>query len=390
MPERYCLVDPYRLAFWVTVGTGLVTFIKWLRKGFVANVEDRYVLVTGCDTGFGYRLALRLDGMGCYVFAACLTPEGAGALTKETSERVYTFLMDITKDDDISRAVEHVSQILPRDQGLWALVNNAGVMGPLGPIEILTRAHLIHVLNINTLGMTQVTRAFLPLIRKERGRVVNALSMEAWFPFGPGPYVISQAASTAYNDVLRLELYQHGISVHAIMAGPYITSLTDLNNQRQLLSATYARASPYARLIYGDDYVEQMIGIIERRLKFCADTNLEDVVDAFVHAIFARAPKTHYVKGRFARFYLRPLVWLPAWLSTVLVQMGYPYPRDQGSGKSMIRSMSRLFENVQMSPMGPVIVIPERRSSRLSVSSRRSFNNEPEGPQEPAAEASSS
>jgi hypothetical protein len=45
--------------------------------------------------------------------------------------------------------------------------------------------------------------------------------------------------------------------VHGVLAGPYITNMLDLNNQRQLLTATYARVTPYARQIYGEDFVER-------------------------------------------------------------------------------------------------------------------------------------
>lgn len=73
--------------------------------------------MTGCDTGFGQRLALRLDKLGVHVFAGCLTPEGAQELQKSTSERLKALVLDVTKDTDISRAVEEIKKALPKTKG---------------------------------------------------------------------------------------------------------------------------------------------------------------------------------------------------------------------------------------------------------------------------------
>ena len=75
------------------------------------------VSISGCDTGFGRQAALRLDSMGCGVFAACLTDKGARDLDQRTSERLVTVIMDVTKDEDIEQAYKLVSSKLPKGQG---------------------------------------------------------------------------------------------------------------------------------------------------------------------------------------------------------------------------------------------------------------------------------
>ena len=87
--------------------------------------------------------------------------------------------------------------------GLWAIVNNAGIFGPSGAAEMMTRKDFLAALQVNMLGMTQVTRHFLPLVRKGQGRIVNMASVAGRFALSPTPYVVSKFAACGYTDVLR-------------------------------------------------------------------------------------------------------------------------------------------------------------------------------------------
>ena len=88
--------------------------------------------------------------------------------------------------------------------GLWAIVNNAGVIGNLSITEWCSRKDFFTPLNVNLLGTIDVTNTFLPLLRKERGRIVNMASIAGRFaaPFA-GAYSISKFAVEAYSDTLR-------------------------------------------------------------------------------------------------------------------------------------------------------------------------------------------
>ena len=87
--------------------------------------------------------------------------------------------------------------------GIWALVNNAGVFGPSGPAEMMTRDDFMQPLRVNLLGMIEVTRVFLELVRRENGRIVNAVSILGRVAMGPAPYVVSKFACLGYSDMLR-------------------------------------------------------------------------------------------------------------------------------------------------------------------------------------------
>ena len=96
--------------------------------------------------------------------------------------------------------------IFRRIAGLWAVVNNAGIVVGMFPVEWLTRDDYDRILAVNLYGVVFVTQAFLPLIRREKGRIVNMSSITARFPCVSAPYVISKFGVEAFSDTLRFEI----------------------------------------------------------------------------------------------------------------------------------------------------------------------------------------
>ncbi|CAF3354318.1 unnamed protein product [Rotaria sp. Silwood2] len=93
--------------------------------------NDKYVLISGCDTGFGNGLAIELDKQGFNVFAGVYTPESVISLKEKLSSKATVFRLDITKKEDIDAAFELVNN---KTKVLHALVNNAGI-GTFGYID---------------------------------------------------------------------------------------------------------------------------------------------------------------------------------------------------------------------------------------------------------------
>ena len=87
--------------------------------------------------------------------------------------------------------------------GLWAVVNNAGVAGPTFPIEWTSSKEFENCLAVNLYGVIYVTKAFLPLVRRESGRVINMSSITARFPCVGAAYVVSKSGVEAFSDTLR-------------------------------------------------------------------------------------------------------------------------------------------------------------------------------------------
>ena len=87
----------------------------------VSDLEKKAVLITGCDSGFGYRgyeLAKKLDSRGLQVFAGCLTSDGQAKLRGECSRQLTTLQLDVTNASDVQNALKEVNSHLP-PQGKW-------------------------------------------------------------------------------------------------------------------------------------------------------------------------------------------------------------------------------------------------------------------------------
>lgn len=173
-----CVLIPILMHLNAIIGFILfTTYLSWqmvalIMKRLMAKKElspsGRAVLITGCDTGFGFATSIEMAKRGWHVFACVLCDHEEGA----TSLRSYgctTIEMDVTKEID----VDHVHQVVVReckvrDLQLWALVNNAGVL-TCGEVEWGSFCEFDKVFQVNVLGCIRVTRKFLPIIRKSRG-----------------------------------------------------------------------------------------------------------------------------------------------------------------------------------------------------------------------------
>src|SRR5262245_45128327 len=119
------------------------------------------VVVTGASTGIGRATALLLDRKGYRVFAGVRKDEDAKSLSERCSERLEPIKSDVAKERSISSARKQVEDALG-DQGLVAVVNNAGIGGG-GPIEFMDLDEIRNVIEVNLVGQIAVTQAFLGL-----------------------------------------------------------------------------------------------------------------------------------------------------------------------------------------------------------------------------------
>jgi NAD(P)-dependent dehydrogenase (short-subunit alcohol dehydrogenase family) len=134
-----------------------------------------------------------------------------------SDERVTPLILDVTNAEQIQRAVEDVAS-------LDILINNAGVT--LFD-DLSDRAAIEQLLAVNLFGTYGVSQAFLPLLGRSRGAIVNVLSMAglAAVPFSPA-YSISKAAAFSLTQSQRALWAGRGVSVHAVLAGPVDTDMS--------------------------------------------------------------------------------------------------------------------------------------------------------------------
>jgi len=277
----------------VVVGLVLVlaAWIAWnnARSKEVLDVRYKTVFISGCDTGFGRGLAIRLDKLGMKVFAGCLTEEGATSLRSEATPELRVIMFDITKDADIEKAAVTLSNSCT--QGLWALVNNAGI-GIGGEWDWMPMKSIRQVLDVNLIGHIVTTKALLPLLKKGKGRIVNLASAAgvASVPF-MGAYCVSKFGMEAFTDSLRREMRKWGVSVHVLE--PSFTNTPILVTSRSATKAAWDTVSDQLKEEYGPEYAEHV-----RAPKVIPDINpIDSVLDALQAAVVNKYPAPRYRLG---------------------------------------------------------------------------------------------
>ncbi|MFI6357610.1 SDR family NAD(P)-dependent oxidoreductase [Streptomyces sp. NPDC050743] len=178
----------------------------------MTNIAGRAVLITGGNRGIGRALVAEALARGAArVYAGTRVP------LDHSDGRVTPLRLDVTDADLLRRAAEEVGS-------LDVLVNNAGIAVP---DELDDRAALERHLAVNLFGTYDVIRAFLPLLLRSEGAIVNNLSLNslAALPLLPA-YSASKAAAFSLTQSLRTLLTGRGVRVHAVLTGPVDTDMT--------------------------------------------------------------------------------------------------------------------------------------------------------------------
>lgn len=270
----------------------------------IMNVDpsDKAVLVTGCDTGFGFALAQHLHSIGFIVFAGCLMKDkGCDGVRQLDAEgkgtgRLITVQLNVTSDDEVAAAARAVKAKLPPNvKGLWAVVNNAGY-STFGEMEWVPMSTYELVASINLFGLIRVTKGFLPLIREARGRVVNVASMLGRMGSnGRSPYCATKFAVEAVSDCLRFEMKKFNLNVAVIEPGNFIagTSLYNADMVKAQSKRMWDAMSEEVRNAYGQNYFD---GKTETMLSYTTAgvSDISPVINAMSDAVSRMYPRNRY------------------------------------------------------------------------------------------------
>ena len=246
-------------------------------------MKDRSVAVTGASTGIGYACALRLHAAGWHVFGGVRTEAAADALRAEGVEPLE---LDVTDSGQIASAVAEVGG------DLNGLIANAGI-AIASPLELVPLDELRRQLEVNVLGQVAVIQAFLPALRRSRGRVVlmGSIGGRSALPF-LGPYAASKHALEAIADSLRLELAPFGVAVSIVEPASVRSRIWDRGAARaEELSRDF---DPEVAALYAD----RVARFRQVALSRGPGGDPGDVARAVEHALTADRPKARYVVGR--------------------------------------------------------------------------------------------
>ncbi|RLU80679.1 short-chain dehydrogenase [Streptomyces griseocarneus] len=246
--------------------------------------------MTGASSGLGRTAALHLAERGFRVYAGVRRIADGEDLAAEAYGTVVPVRLDVTDDESIAAAAKEID-------GLWAVVNNAGVCVS-APLECVTTDELRRQLDTNVVGQLAVTRAFLPMLRESRGRVVNVTSGlgSVAIPY-MGAYSAAQFAKEALTDVLRRELRGFGIDVSVVQPGAIMTPIwgkvSDVG--RAALDAVPERIAdlyriPFNRFLFANE-----------RSARTSPTTPEQFARAVARALTDAHPRSRYAVGADAR-----------------------------------------------------------------------------------------
>lgn len=256
-------------------------------------------LITGCSSGFGMLIAVRLARAGHTVYATMRNLDRDQALRKASADLTENLIiekLDVTSQTSIIRVVKRIAA----DSGrLDIVINNAGY-GLGGFFEDLDHDEIRAVFETNFFGVQEVTRQTLPMLRAaaQNGgspQIINISSVQGrWAVPGLGAYTASKFALEGFSESLYHELAPFGIKVIVIEPGSYSTEIFTTN--RRIGRRAMNESSPYF------PYIQAMLHRIDRMIKSPAHIGDPNEVAILVEKIInSPKPKFRYMIGKSTR-----------------------------------------------------------------------------------------
>ncbi len=203
------------------------------------RLKDKTVLITGGGGGIGRVMARTFVQEGARVLICGRTRdrlESVAAGMGDFKGQLSYLISDITKPEDRTRLSQWIDQTWRK---LNVLVNNAGVLGVMVPVQDYPETVWDEVIRINLTGTFLITRAILPLmIKAGQGSIINLSSTVGrkgranW-----GAYAVSKFGLEGLTQVLADELKPHGIRVNSVNPG---------GTRTEMRSVAYPKEDPSA------------------------------------------------------------------------------------------------------------------------------------------------
>jgi len=199
-------------------------------------MKKKIVFVTGANKGIGFGIAKHLGKSGWQVIIGARDEQRAEKAVDELKQAGADVLgwvnIELADLDSIEQAAKEVGEKYP---GLTLLVNNAGIPGDMSVDSEHTEISVIReTLDVNFVGTFALTKALIPLLAKNEGRIANVTVPSEISPYWhPLAYVASKAAQNAMMGVMAIEFQQAEtpLEVFSVHPGP---TTTDLNGNMAL------------------------------------------------------------------------------------------------------------------------------------------------------------
>ena len=217
-------------------GTGNTLPLQTISIKIKKNMRENIALVTGANKGIGFGIAKHLGKSGWQVIIGARDGQRAEKAINELKSTGVDVLgwvnIELRDLANIEQAAKEINERYPR---LSLLVNNAGIPGDMSVDSLHTElSDIKETLDVNFIGTFALTKALMPLLTQNKGRIVNVTVPSEISPYWhPLAYVASKAAQNAMMGVMAIELQQSNtpLEVFSVHPGP---TTTDLNGNMAL------------------------------------------------------------------------------------------------------------------------------------------------------------
>lgn len=264
---------------------------KWVTLD-ESNVDpqNRIVIITGCDTGFGHTAALELAKKGFLVVAGCLKESSTESFEHRN---ILCVKLDVLCDQDI----ENLTLMIGQMEGikLHAIINNAGVpsnsLFDWSDIE-----NYRQVMEVNFFAPLRLIKKLMPYIKRDKTRIINIGSIAGIIPGMKfmSAYSASKHALEAFSSSLRYELRDFGIKV--ILINPTFHKTPMVKGVPSLLRETWLKLPDNIREEYGERFYKRWYKSNNLIYDYLA-WSPKRVIKAYVDAVTLRVPKQQYIVG---------------------------------------------------------------------------------------------
>ncbi|MGN6313977.1 MAG: oxidoreductase [Rhodanobacteraceae bacterium] len=191
---------------------------------------SKVYLITGTSSGFGRALAEAVLERGDCAVLTARKPDAISDLVARHEERALAARLDVTSEGERRSALEAAMERFGR---IDVLVNNAG-QGSLGAAEEFSSAQIRKAMEVNFFGAIEMTRAVLPVMRKQRnGHILNISSIGGRVNIGGfSLYGAAKFALEGFSEALRDEVAPLGIRVTLVEPGAFRTEFAGDSNMR--------------------------------------------------------------------------------------------------------------------------------------------------------------
>ncbi|WP_375737823.1 SDR family oxidoreductase [Pseudomonas boanensis] len=185
------------------------------------------IMITGAGSGLGREIALRWAREGWKLALSDVNEPGLAEtlkLVREAGGDGFTLRCDVR---DYSQLTAFAQTCEEKLGGIDVIVNNAGVASG-GFFDELSLEDWDWQIAINLMGVVKGCKAFLPMLQRSRGRIINIASMAALMQ-GPAMsnYNVAKAGVVALSESLLIELKEEGVGVHVVCPSFFQTNLLD-------------------------------------------------------------------------------------------------------------------------------------------------------------------